>query len=114
MTQERLIAELKKLRQEVESLRTQTKLFQETMDVYKSIDTIRTEQVKLLMDAIKDRDSLDVLGQKKEELYKQEVNLFKAENERLKGELSAAKKSKWINKIANALLIVGVGYAAAR
>lgn len=84
------------------------------MDVYKSIDTIRTSQVALLMAAIKDRDSLDVLGQKKEELYKQEVNLFKAENERLKGELAAAKKGKIWDRAISTLLTVGVAFVASR
>lgn len=113
-TAEKMVAELKKLRQEVESLRNQTKLFQETLDLYKSLETIRTQQVEILKAAIKDRDSLSVLGTQKEELYKQELSLLKAENERLQKELNNTKRTKLLSKVANALLTVGVVFAATR
>lgn len=114
VTQEKMLAEIRKLRQEVESLQTQTKLFTETMEVYKALDKVRAEQVAILKSAITDRDSLSVLGQQKEALYQQEVNLFKAENDRLKGELAAAKKGKILDRVVSTLLTVGVAFVASR
>ena len=114
VTQEKMVAELRKLRELTESLKAQTDLLTQTLDVYKKIDDARTIQINILRSALDDREKYDILSQKKEELYKQEIDLLKAEINRLKAEVAAEKRSKLLNKVGSALLTIGVVFAATR
>ena len=109
-----MVAELRKLRELTESLKAQTDLLTQTLDVYKKIDDARTIQINILRSALDDREKYDILSQKKEELYKQEIDLLKAEINRLKAEVAAEKRSKLLNKVGSALLTIGVVFAATR
>lgn len=109
-----MLAELKKLRQEVESLRVRTSLMSETLEVYKKIDEARSQQVSILKSAISDRDNLGGLQNKKEEIYKQEIELIKSENDRLRKEISSLKRSNLLSKLGSSLLTVAIAFAASR
>lgn len=113
-TQEKIIAELRKLRAETESLKTQVKVNEDTLAIYKNIDEARILQISALKSALEDVKKYDTLSQKKEELFKQEISLLNAEIERLRGQVQSEKRSKFLSKVGSALLTIGVVFAATR
>ena len=113
-TQERIIAELRKLRQQVESLETQVKATSDTVEIYKKIEEARQIQIAVLKSALEDVKKYDELAQRKEELYKQEVALLNAEVARLRSDLASAKRSKFLNKVLSTVITVGALYVAAK
>jgi hypothetical protein len=113
-TQEKIIAELRKLRAETENLKTQVKVNEDTLNIYKNIDEARTLQISALKSALEDVKKYDMLSQKKEELFKQEISLLNAEIERLRGQVQSEKRSKFLSKVGSALLTIGVVFAATR
>jgi predicted RNase H-like nuclease (RuvC/YqgF family) len=112
ITAEKMSAEIKKLRVMVDALQEQTRLLNETLDVYKKIDSTRGEQVRALSSAIDSRQKIETLFDRERELYTTELNLYKSRVESLEKELSDAKKSKWKSKALSTLLSVGLAYLA--
>lgn len=113
-TQEKILAELKKLREQVKGMEGQISAQEQTLQLYKEIDEARKMQVAVLKSIVEDTQKYDTLNQKKEELYKQEIALLNSEISRLNSSLSAEKRSKFFSKVGAALLTIGVAYAASR
>ena len=113
-TQERILAELRKLRQQVDSLQTQIQATADTIEIYKKIEEARQIQIAVLKSALEDVKKYDELAQRKEELYKQEISLLTAEVTRLNSALTSEKRSKLLNKIGQSLLTIGLVFVATR
>lgn len=113
-TQERIVAELRKLRQQVDSMQTQVSVTSETIEIYKKVEEARQIQIAVLKSALEDTKKYDELAARKEELYKQEIALLTSEITRLNSALAAEKRSKFLSKIGSALLTIGVAFAVTR
>lgn len=113
-TQEKILAELRKLRQQVDGLQTQVNVTSETIEIYKKVEEARQIQIAALKSALEDTKKYDELAARKEELYKQEISLLNSEITRLNSALASEKRSKFFSKIGSALLTIGVAYAVTR
>lgn len=113
-TQEKILAELRKLRQQVDGLQTQVNVTSETIEIYKKVEEARQIQIAALKSALEDTKKYDELATKKEELYKQEISLLTTEINRLNSALASEKRSKFFSKIGSALLTIGIAYAVTR
>lgn len=111
-TLEKMAAELKKLRTTNQLLQEQLSVLLNTVETYKKVDVVRSEQINALNSAVDSRKQLDELQLRKEELLKMEISLYKARVSMLEADLKNAKKSKIKTQIISTLISVSLAYFA--
>lgn len=107
-TQEKILAELAKLREENTSLQTQISILKANSETYKLILQNYEEQLGLLKSAIGKKSEIAEIVAKKEEISKLQTDALKLEVERLANEnkklRSSRNKQAFVAGLAGAIL----------
>ena len=101
---------------EVERLRAQLagkdeiiRLKGEEIEAHKAIDDINRQRIQALLDAVKERTTANTLDEKRVELFRQSLDEFKAEVERLRRERDSLRKNRNMWTVAGAVFGIAVG-----
>lgn len=114
IVQEKILAELKALRLTTRALQEQLELVQKTLEIYKQIDVSREKQVQYLQKALEDQERFGALSERKEQFFNQQLNVKDKYIESQQKEITALKKSKFLDKLTQGASVLALIFLAVK